>query len=323
MDVVAIASAKKELEAKFGKWTAHRIHLADGVYTRETDEFCFQNAADLMVRLALDITGKEIRELRVLDLGCLEGGYAIQFAQRGAEAVGIEIRRAHVEKAQFVKQVLGLDRLTFVHEDVRNLSAERFGTFDVVICAGILYHLDHPDVFKLLRSIGTICRRAAIVDTHVALAAQVEVQFEGEVYQGRKYPEFAPNLTPDQKERDLWAAIDNNESLWLTRDSLLRALHHSGFTSVFEALLPFRAPVHDRCALVAVKGPACPELAVPIPVPRRHYTLSDAYQRLVKSLADLDDVRVKEVEAFLQRPAPPARFRSAVRRLKQALWKPD
>ena len=39
-----------------------------------------------------DITQCNFKELRILDLACLEGQYAIEFAMQGAEVVGIEGR---------------------------------------------------------------------------------------------------------------------------------------------------------------------------------------------------------------------------------------
>ena len=38
--------------------------------------------------------GSELRSgMRVVDLGCLEGGYALEFARMGFETLGIEARR--------------------------------------------------------------------------------------------------------------------------------------------------------------------------------------------------------------------------------------
>src|SRR5262245_8273960 len=46
MDVTAIASEKRDIERRFGKWTAHSIRLAEGLYTLEPTDRRFQNAAD-------------------------------------------------------------------------------------------------------------------------------------------------------------------------------------------------------------------------------------------------------------------------------------
>ena len=58
-----------------------------------------------------------------------------------------------------------LDKLELYKDDVRNLSRERYGEFDLVICSGILYHLDGKDVFPFIRRIYEVCTRVATVDT--------------------------------------------------------------------------------------------------------------------------------------------------------------
>ena len=89
-----------------------------------------------------DLAKRPISELRILHLACLEGQYAVEFARQGAQVVAIEGREANIEKARFSKRALGLDNLELIHGDVRDLSRERHGSFDIVLCLGILYHLD-------------------------------------------------------------------------------------------------------------------------------------------------------------------------------------
>ena len=48
--------------------------------------------------------------------------------------MGVEIREASIEKARFVKDVLALDNLELAQDDVRSLTAEKYGIFDVVLC---------------------------------------------------------------------------------------------------------------------------------------------------------------------------------------------
>ena len=82
-----------------------------------------------------------------LRFSLFRGHYAIEFAMQGATVVGIEGRESNVQKAIFAKDILNLENLTFYQDDVRNLSAEKYGQFDIVLCSGILYHLDSSDVF--------------------------------------------------------------------------------------------------------------------------------------------------------------------------------
>ncbi|MEB8584318.1 class I SAM-dependent methyltransferase, partial [Bacillus cereus] len=136
---------KENIIRKYGEWTAYDIKLTDTLYTRDIRQP--NPALKKIVTMIQDITQCDFKNLRILDLACLEGHYAIEFAMQGATVVGIEGRESNIQKAIFAKDLLRLENLTFYQDDVRNLSAEKYGHFDIVLCSGILYHLDCSDVF--------------------------------------------------------------------------------------------------------------------------------------------------------------------------------
>ena len=236
-----------------GAFTAFSVHLGKGVYTRPGSRpdrrlRCF-------VQAVADLAGKPLDQLRVLDLACLEGHYAIEFALHGARAVGIEIREANLNKARFLKEQLGLDNVEFFQDDVRNLSETKYGRFDVVLCAGILYHLDSPAVFEVLEQIGAVCDRMAIIETYISLEPVISQEYKGKTYWGNHYIEHADEVPPEKKYVDLWSSIDNARSFWLTRNALCNVLDHIGFTSVFVQLNPsLESQPLDRSTFIAIKG---------------------------------------------------------------------
>jgi SAM-dependent methyltransferase len=202
-----------------------------------------------------DIACKPMESLRVLDLGCLEGLYALELASHGAEVLGIEGREANVEKARFAKEACGLDNLEFVKDDVRNLGKRKYGEFDVVLCLGILYHLDTPDVFAFLEAMADVCRGFLIIDTHISLAPHKSCIYKDKEYWGSIYREHDMSSSSDEVAQALWASLNNLNSFWLTRSSLYNALADVGFTSVYECHNPPRLREHlDRITLVAMKG---------------------------------------------------------------------
>jgi hypothetical protein len=123
-----------------------------------------------------------------------------------------------------------------------------------MLCLGLLYHLDTPDVFELLASISAVCARLALIDTNVSLGADEERRWWGRSYAGRRYFEHDPGSTPEERERSLKRSIDNPEAFWLTRASLVNALADVGFTSVQECLVPGRGTRRDRPTFMALKG---------------------------------------------------------------------
>ena len=247
--------ATKEIERviqEHGPWTAMAIRLPDGSYTR-------QPAVDYRLRrilqLGADLVRKPLSQCRVLDLACLEGHYAIEFALHGAEVVGIEGRAASVAKCDFVKHELELDRATFVQDDVRNLSREKYGDFDIVICSGLLYHLPANDAYRLLQAMFETCSGIVIIDTFVALASRQTVDVFGTPRHGHVYGEHDPAETEEQRKKKLWSSLDNESSFWFTEPSLMNMLMAVGFSSLIDVLSPtMPGNMRDRKTYVAIKG---------------------------------------------------------------------
>ena len=266
-----VEARRREIVERLGPWTAHNVRLAGDVYTMAPGIAGDEIKLRRIVQTVADLSGRPLAELRVLDLACLEGLYAVEFARHGARVVGVEGRAVNLAKASFAKDVLALGNLELRQDDVRNLSRERYGSFDVVLCLGILYHLDAPDLFAFLERIGEVCQRFAVIDTHVSLAPEEVRLHGGREYRGQSYVEHAPQATSEEKAGRLWASLDNPTSFWLTRASLYNALLHSGFTSVLECQLPPEpAKPDDRVTLVAIKGQrhklACAPLADALPL---------------------------------------------------------
>jgi 2-polyprenyl-3-methyl-5-hydroxy-6-metoxy-1,4-benzoquinol methylase len=249
----AIERQRRVIIERYGEWTAHNIHLAGDVYTIGPQ--AGSGRLRRTVQVVADLAGKPLDQLRVLDLACLEGMYALEFARHGAEAVGIEGREANLAKANFAKEVLSLDNLTFYQDDIRNLSPEKYGQFDVVLCLGVYYHLDAPSAFRLAEQMYAVCRRLLFMDTQVGVYDRHRYDYNGHSYWGVSVTEYAPEATHDQQQADLWGSIGNNSSVWLTRPSLLNLFAHVGFTSVYECHNPSEVgKPADRLTLAAIKG---------------------------------------------------------------------
>lgn len=255
MDRDKLVAARQAVIDAHGPWGSHNVALPFGLFTIGPEPKGDNYRVAKFLQLISDSLGRPFSELRILDLGCGEGLYALEFAQHGAEVVGIEGRIPSLAKAEFCRDVLGLDKLSFVQDDVRLASLERYGAFDVVLCSGILYHLDQPAVFDFLKAIQRMCRGVCIIDARIAVTSEVEVFYDGRSYRGSTYREHAPGLTPEQKQADMGASLDNDESFWITRHDLTNALMNLGFSSVLECLAPVPWMLRkDRVTLLAHAG---------------------------------------------------------------------
>ena len=121
--------------------------------------------------------GGSLAGLRVLDLACNAGFWSLAALRRGADFVlGVEARKMHLEQAALVFEVECIDaaRYRFIEADLMTSDWGAWGRFDVVLCLGLLYHVNRPvELFARIASTGA---RHVLVDT--ALSQLPEASFE-------------------------------------------------------------------------------------------------------------------------------------------------
>jgi SAM-dependent methyltransferase len=250
-----------DIVERHGPWQTHNLRLADGVFTISPQA---QTTATKLVRIVQvidDICGG-LDGLRVLDLACNEGLYALELAAHGASVVGVDARAAHLEKARFAASALGLDT-RFEQLDVREIHGAGLGRFDVVLAAGILYHLDAPDLIQLVEQLPDLTSRV-VIDTHVSPYAPDSVDHEQRSYRGMYAQEHDASATDQERLAAGRQSYGTDRAFHITKPSLLRLLEAAGFSSVLEVQLP-RGPerLDTRPTLVAFARPRVTPRVVP------------------------------------------------------------
>jgi SAM-dependent methyltransferase len=261
-----LAARLEALRSQHGAWSAHNIELAPGLFTiQAAPPDRAQQRAQLYAGLCRTLLRRPLRGLRVLDLGCLEGGISIALARQGARCLGIDVRTSHLAKAAFAAQALGLQRrCRWLEGDVTDPSLwQRLGRFDLVICSGLLYHLDAADLLPLLKRLHGVCRRRralAIVDTNIAPAPSHCVELPGQPpLWGCHWQEHEPSTSEPERLAAGWSSLHNNQAFWLTERSLVNALVSAGFGSVVKPLYPYHEWGHQtRDVWLALPAPADP-----------------------------------------------------------------
>jgi SAM-dependent methyltransferase len=208
-----------------------------------------------VMQVTRDLAGRPFEGLRVLDLGCGEGVYAVEAGLRGAEVLALDARTERMELGAACAVRHGLSSVTFRQEDAREVGPDTHGRFDVVYCLGLLYHLAGPEILPVLERIRALCGRLLVVDTLVSLDPSDEMTHGGRTYHGEQWREHEDDDSPEVRRGRLLRSIDSTFAFRLSRESLVRALHDVGFTSVFECHAPpepFKAG--DRITLAAVAG---------------------------------------------------------------------
>jgi SAM-dependent methyltransferase len=217
------------------------------------------NANGVKVRRIMQITRdlalKPFDQLRILDLACGEGVYSIEAGLRGAAVTGVDARSSRMDDGIGAATRLGLSNVRFLQQDIRELNAVSIGTFDTIYFLGILYHLAASDILPMMKRLFTMTNHALIIDTHVAAANLEQFSDDGITLQGRHIWEHNDSDTQEVRDARLLASIDNPQSFYLTRDSLVQTLLHVGFTSVFECCAPLEpGKPEDRRTIVALKN---------------------------------------------------------------------
>jgi SAM-dependent methyltransferase len=249
-DAVEIRRRLAELSPEI-PW-AHYFDL-HGVPTisPEKDEKFFRKSqgvtrlAELALHLARSFSEKRsVAGSRILDVASGEGALSFVFAKAGAgEVIGVEGRDLYIQRSRFVAATLGVSGVSFKPGDVRNISVESHGVFDVTLCFGILHHLGKDDFLPFLMNMASVTQDMLVLYTHVATPTSLsEYALSGPVsasgYEGYLLREHAEGATTQQKIDQVRASLDNTFSFWATEESLLRALKRVGFNTVVKVYEP-------------------------------------------------------------------------------------
>jgi 2-polyprenyl-3-methyl-5-hydroxy-6-metoxy-1,4-benzoquinol methylase len=227
----------------------HNIKLPFGIYTAYCPDY-YPAHEEILSIINHELRGA-FQGKRILDVGCLEGYFSAECALQGASVVGVDGKTVNIRKCEFVRSVLGIPDLTFVKDDAMNLTRQKFGSFNVVLALGLLYHLSDP--FKFLANMANLCDGSILIDTHIAFADQPKSIGNGwkpdlsplrqfkvgkKTYTGRLYREFAPKTRQLSKDLSPTASLKNDHSVWLTEDSLISLLRDVGFGQISKLVFP-------------------------------------------------------------------------------------
>ena len=108
----------------------------------------------------------------ILDCGCNCGFWSIQAMKHNADSVlGFDAGEGNIDQANFIKEIIGLERVQYEVMDLNELSLERLGRqFDITFFFGLLYHLNTP--IEIFRGLKEVTKEFAVVDTQIALGEE-------------------------------------------------------------------------------------------------------------------------------------------------------
>jgi len=175
---------------------------------------------DYRVKLFFDWIGQPSS---ILELGSLEGGDSVQLAAPSfvKRLLGLDAREANIKRAELAAELLGRANAEFAQADLDQESLGRFGRFDAVFCAGLLYHLMRP--WRLLEEIAKVTD-CLFLDTQYSATDDVTV----EGYEGSLYIEGRPSDEGRYSDSDVLSGLSAS-SFWMTLPCLTETLEQLGF----------------------------------------------------------------------------------------------
>jgi tRNA (mo5U34)-methyltransferase len=163
---------------------------------------------------------------RALDVGPSDGFFSKRLAERGAEVTALDYRPKDGHGFGVMERLSGLT-FEYIVGNILDLNVDQFGTFDIVLFLGVLYHL--PDPMRGLHAVRQVSSDAMFLETW-----------------------YEPDLFPDVPVARYWRANSANNdptNFWSpNRLCVLDMLHDAGFDVVREEAWGRRLLVETRIA---------------------------------------------------------------------------
>ena len=100
----------------------------------------------------------QIELASALDLGCGVGHFSKFLLDRGFSVVAIDGREENVKEGQ-----RRYPEITFLAKNVEDPALYEIGTFDFVLCVGLLYHLENP--FRAIRNLYSVTSKLLLIES--------------------------------------------------------------------------------------------------------------------------------------------------------------
>lgn len=167
----------------------------------------------------------DIKNFRILELGCLEGLHSLILHMLGAqEIIAIEGRKENFLKCLIVKNAFNLNRCKFLFGDINEILPFLSGGFDLCLALGIIYHLENPlsVIFRISQLADALYVWTHYSTLHYPPGDLVEVEYRNKTYKGKYVGE----------NRGHYLSGLHSKSFWIFEDDILKAVLNAGFKDI-------------------------------------------------------------------------------------------
>lgn len=119
------------------------------LFVQARQDFLRRLIPDLQQRLELETA---------LDVGCGVGYFSKFLHEAGLRVSALDGRKENIEEAK--RRVHDVE---FLHADAEDAALPKLGSFDLVLCVGLLYHLENP--FRAIRNLHDLTGKLLIIES--------------------------------------------------------------------------------------------------------------------------------------------------------------
>jgi SAM-dependent methyltransferase len=149
-------------------------------FTQARQNFLRGFLADLKQQLKLETA---------LDVGCGVGDFSVFLRDFGFQVSALDGRKDNVDEAR-----RRVGNVCFYQSNAEDEALPRLGSFDLVLCVGLLYHLENP--FRAIRNLFSLTRKVLVVESKCVPEASMALYLMDEAEledQGLDYVAFYPS----------------------------------------------------------------------------------------------------------------------------------
>lgn len=135
----------------------HQLDLIHDTRTQMMNDFIHRHFGSL-----------DDKKLEAIDLACHQGWFSSQLVTLGFDKVlATDARDTHIADARLIFNALDQSgEIRTLQSDVHSLDTTALGKFDLVLCFGLIYHLENP--IGALRKAFELCKNVCLIETQIA-----------------------------------------------------------------------------------------------------------------------------------------------------------
>ena len=133
---------------KIQNWN-HNFDLPHGLHTSKKPQKSHGKNKVKYSRISVILEKLNLKNKRVLDMGCNEGFFSFKMEEEGAHVVAIDVDKNRIEKANFIKSIIKpIANIDFLNLDIYSNDFHSFEKVDICLCLGFIHRI--PDPFRAI-----------------------------------------------------------------------------------------------------------------------------------------------------------------------------